>query len=338
MKHLIWTTALLILNLTSFAQCTQGDCKNGHGLLVFETGNKYKGEFKDGKRHGEGTFIWKSGAKYKGDWRDDQMSGTGTYIYPDRRHYKGEFSNNKIHGTGTLFDAEGSILKEGEWEMGEFVEQEVVEQKKKKEEKPEPKRQRNIEPEEEEVDFAQDEDEDDDEDEDEKVTHTYVCLGASVWKYIDPSYQSIHPWHNITGYAKAVEPIFLSYEFGVAPFLSIGPLVGVSQIEIYGTGEYEGLAAKYQYAFGGGRLVLMPFALADGKVKPYIGGMAGYMIVNPSDFQLNSVARTHLNVAQGGVIYDAFLGIRLFPTENLGIFAEAGYNFSKFTTGISIRF
>lgn len=37
--------------------CLDGNCENGKGTKTWESGNKYVGEFKDGKMHGQGTYI-----------------------------------------------------------------------------------------------------------------------------------------------------------------------------------------------------------------------------------------------------------------------------------------
>ena len=44
--------------LESFGdECVEGDCINGKGTMVFSTGHKYTGEFKDGNRHGKGVML-----------------------------------------------------------------------------------------------------------------------------------------------------------------------------------------------------------------------------------------------------------------------------------------
>ena len=71
------------------------------GSLNFETGrfkgDKYIGEFKDGRGHGQGTYIW---------------------VYEDK--YVGEFRDGVAHGNGILIFADGRV-KEGVWEKGRFV-------------------------------------------------------------------------------------------------------------------------------------------------------------------------------------------------------------------------
>ncbi len=49
-----------------FAGCIKGDCINGYGTYTWASGNKYVGEYKDGKRHGQGTLTFADGTVYKG--------------------------------------------------------------------------------------------------------------------------------------------------------------------------------------------------------------------------------------------------------------------------------
>ena len=49
--------------------CT-GDCKNGYGVLVYNDGARYEGNFKNGKKNGQGTLTSASGKKQSGKWKD----------------------------------------------------------------------------------------------------------------------------------------------------------------------------------------------------------------------------------------------------------------------------
>ncbi len=40
---------------------------------TWPNGDKYVGEWKDGKKHGQGTHTWPSGKKYEGKWRDGKF-------------------------------------------------------------------------------------------------------------------------------------------------------------------------------------------------------------------------------------------------------------------------
>lgn len=68
---------------------------HGKGLLKWNDGRSYEGEFVEDKRHGYGEFTWSDGRKYLGEWR-----------------------NGKQHGIGILQNANGNKGKKGEWADG----------------------------------------------------------------------------------------------------------------------------------------------------------------------------------------------------------------------------
>lgn len=43
---------------------------NGKGIFYCKDGDKYEGEWMDGKRNGKGIYEWSEGRKYDGDWKD----------------------------------------------------------------------------------------------------------------------------------------------------------------------------------------------------------------------------------------------------------------------------
>ncbi len=45
-------------------------------------GNKYVGEYKDGKRHGQFTVTYADGGKYVGEFKDDNYHGQGEHTLP----------------------------------------------------------------------------------------------------------------------------------------------------------------------------------------------------------------------------------------------------------------
>jgi len=128
----------LLLPLTAVAdECTDGDCINGRGTLVFTTGHKYTGGFKDGARHGDGILlmpgdrkivgVWEDneiksgtytepdGTVYEGQWMFRERNGQGTLTYPDGRKYIGEFKSDKRHGQGAL------LFPDGRKYVGDFL-------------------------------------------------------------------------------------------------------------------------------------------------------------------------------------------------------------------------
>ena len=147
-------------------ECVQGDCVNGPGPMVYSTGHKFTGGFKESLRHGEGVLLMPGGRKIVGVWQDNQIiegtisypdgrtytgqwqfrerSGQGTLAWPDGRKYIGEFKNDQRHGKGTLIYPDGRkyigefkngersgqgtlILPDGTKRVGEFKNGEFVE-------------------------------------------------------------------------------------------------------------------------------------------------------------------------------------------------------------------
>jgi hypothetical protein len=48
---------------------------NCFGTYTFVDGDKYVGEYRDGKSHGQGTYTFANGDKYVGEFRDDKFRG-----------------------------------------------------------------------------------------------------------------------------------------------------------------------------------------------------------------------------------------------------------------------
>ena len=92
---------------------------HGQGTTIYANGHKYVGEFKDGNKHGQGTYTNANGDKYVGEWKDDKVHGQGT-IYAQGDIHIGEFKDGNMHGQGILTKADGTRL-EGIWENNEFI-------------------------------------------------------------------------------------------------------------------------------------------------------------------------------------------------------------------------
>jgi hypothetical protein len=127
MKNLVFIVSITIflVPVLSFAdECVEGDCVNGQGTMLYATGHRYIGGFKDGVRHGEGVLlmpgkrkiegVWVEneirqgkftgfdGTVYEGQWAFRERNGQGTLTYPDGRKYVGEFKDGQRHGKGTM--------------------------------------------------------------------------------------------------------------------------------------------------------------------------------------------------------------------------------------------
>jgi hypothetical protein len=101
--------------------CVSGDCDDGYGSYVFQSGAKYVGNWDDGKYDGQGTYFAENGDKYIGEFEESQFQGHGTYIFAaDGRKYVGEWQNSKYHGFGTMYFANGTS-KSGMWKENTFI-------------------------------------------------------------------------------------------------------------------------------------------------------------------------------------------------------------------------
>ena len=81
---------------------------NCQGIFQFKNGDRYEGEFKDGKFTGWGTLLRLSNDQYYGDV------------------YKGQFLNGLRHGLGLYNPAKSDAVKEGVWGSGKFLREQKI--------------------------------------------------------------------------------------------------------------------------------------------------------------------------------------------------------------------
>lgn len=83
--------------------------------------SKYIGDWKENLKEGFGIQIYKSGDKYEGLWMANKRHGQGTYWKNEggklRREYTGDWVEGRKHGRGTLFYKNGDRY-DGFWVMG----------------------------------------------------------------------------------------------------------------------------------------------------------------------------------------------------------------------------
>jgi hypothetical protein len=123
MKKILIITILLIFGLHINAQqkgCVSGDCDNGFGTWIYDTGDKYEGSWVNKKMHGAGTYYYKNGDIYKGDFRNDKLEGTGNCTFKNGDKYIGEYLNNLAEGEGTYYFANGKV-EQGLYLKGKYV-------------------------------------------------------------------------------------------------------------------------------------------------------------------------------------------------------------------------
>ena len=91
--------------------------KSGHGTLYYRDGTIYEGEWEKDGQDGKGTMTWTNGDKYKGEWKDGWRTGAGTYTWGNGDKYEGNWSGNNKNGQGTYYYASGDRY-EGNWSYG----------------------------------------------------------------------------------------------------------------------------------------------------------------------------------------------------------------------------
>ena len=104
---------LMIVPMIGFGQCVSGDCENGYGTYTFDNGDKYVGEWWNGKFHGLGTYTYSNGDKYVGEHKDDKIHGQGTYTYGPRSKnsgdfFSGEYKDGVRNGLGLYVFSKGN--------------------------------------------------------------------------------------------------------------------------------------------------------------------------------------------------------------------------------------
>jgi hypothetical protein len=137
MKYYLVLVLILFAGPVMADECVEGDCVNGKGTMVYSTGHKYVGEFKNGMRDGvgfmslplgrtlealwrkndaiEGTFTYPDGKIYIGQWQFRDRNGHGILKYSDGRIYEGGFKSGQREGKGIM------IWPDGRSYVGDYV-------------------------------------------------------------------------------------------------------------------------------------------------------------------------------------------------------------------------
>ena len=106
----VFVTASAIAQ-SQLPSCAGKDAKrwtNCQGVHNFTNGDRYEGEFKDGKFNGWGTYYHLANNQFRGD------------------KYTGQFLNGSRQGSGRYTSANGGETLEGVWNVGAFVRAEKV--------------------------------------------------------------------------------------------------------------------------------------------------------------------------------------------------------------------
>ncbi len=120
---------------------------NGRGKISGKDGRFYEGNYVDGVPHGQGiwrvpltkgefvtyngTFVngqltvgigkFANGMEMEGEFVEGVLQGKGILRFPNGFYIQGEMFQGQPHGYATLYHADGTILKQGQWKNGDFV-------------------------------------------------------------------------------------------------------------------------------------------------------------------------------------------------------------------------
>ncbi len=116
MKLNLSVLAVFISLQPGFTQfrCVKGDCKEGYGEAIFDSGARYAGNFLNGRAHGLGTMYFPEGHRYSGNWRNQYREGQGRFTFAGGGEYLGAFIQNQFEGKGVMTYANGDRY-EGQW-------------------------------------------------------------------------------------------------------------------------------------------------------------------------------------------------------------------------------
>lgn len=81
--------------------------RTGRGLLTFQNGDRYMGEFDNNQYHGQGELIY-GGWKYIGNFKEGRYHGRGKLSSPKGTLWEGMFENHQLNGPATETRVDGS--------------------------------------------------------------------------------------------------------------------------------------------------------------------------------------------------------------------------------------
>ena len=97
----------------------------GFGVFWSKTGDRYEGEWLQGRRHGQGRQTYGGrfpdgfgGDVYEGDWVQDKRDGHGVMQMANGDCFEGEWAGDLKHGRGTFFYQLHGGVYEGIWAEG----------------------------------------------------------------------------------------------------------------------------------------------------------------------------------------------------------------------------
>jgi hypothetical protein len=103
------------------------DKKQKLGIYSYKNGDKYEGQIEHDinmrkyVRNGIGRCMFNSGDKYFGEWENGDMHGFGVYEWKNGEQYIGHWKNNNHDGFGILFPSNNREKYIGKWKSGKQI-------------------------------------------------------------------------------------------------------------------------------------------------------------------------------------------------------------------------
>ncbi len=102
------------------AACLSGDCDNGYGVWVYDSGDLYAGNWSGGFRNGEGVYLYADGQAYVGNVVENKRNGFGKYNWLSGESYSGNWKDGKQDGYGVSITSDGTT-QTGTFTNGSYV-------------------------------------------------------------------------------------------------------------------------------------------------------------------------------------------------------------------------
>lgn len=91
--------------------------RHGEGSLFYNSGNVYKGQWRNGAPEGIGEKQYSNGDSFVGLWSNGKREGRGSYLYNEGHIFEGMYVNDKANGYGILTTLQGDRYS-GWWRDG----------------------------------------------------------------------------------------------------------------------------------------------------------------------------------------------------------------------------
>ncbi|MCC7520877.1 MAG: hypothetical protein IT220_04515 [Flavobacteriaceae bacterium] len=98
--------------------CVNGDCQDGFGKFMYDSGDVGIGYFKNGLMDKFGMVVYASGDIFFGDIIDNEFEGFGIYLWKNGSVYFGMYHKNLYEGLGSYIPTDDSAKLIGEFKAG----------------------------------------------------------------------------------------------------------------------------------------------------------------------------------------------------------------------------